>query len=418
VFTAVGCVLALTLSACGSDTQSASSSGATNSASQSVSGSAQPAPTGTPIKIGVLVDQSGPPAAEYKESAGVATAWAKWANETQGGVNGHPVELIVTDVQGQPGVAAQAARQMVADGAVAVVAESSVAGGAVEPYLDEQKIPLLTLNDGTVAPDAPSTVFTVDMGYPNEAKAAAVLAKVAGKDSIMSVVCAEFPACTGIGQILADYAPTIGVAYKGTMSLAIDATSATAQCLQITEANPGMVATFLVVQPITKLASTCQTQGYPGPYAIYANRQANLDLLTPPTYGVLLDFPWWSDAAPVVEYRDAMATYGPDVDYKGYIASNMWALLQLFNVAMTKSGPAAAAAVTGADVITAYRTGVKDETLDGLLPQPITYAESGNTEIDCFWSIQYEGDGKFTTLSGAGASGNGATGDLASSCLE
>jgi branched-chain amino acid transport system substrate-binding protein len=178
-----------------------------------------------------------------------------------------------------------------------------------------------------------------------------------------------------------------------------------------------LAVTFLVQVPTVKLAATCRAQGYTGAFAILAVSDQNFDKLPAPTYGVDLDFPWWSTAKPVVQYRNVMAQYAPGVDYQGYHQTNMWSLLTLFSYAMDKSGPAASASASGADVISAYRTAVKNVTLDGLLPQPITYSQSGNTVVNCFWPVDHLADGSYKTLAGSGASGNGATGDLASTCV-
>jgi len=231
-------------------------------------------------------------------------------------------------------------------------------------------------------------------------------------------VCSEFPACQGIGDILKGYAPSIGVEYGGTVSLAIDAPDATAQCLQLVNSGAEMVVTFLIFAPTSKLATTCKAQGFKGDFAIYSNSEANYSKLPSPNYGVLGDFPWWSDAKPVAEYRAVMKQYAPSIDYKGYHQTDMWALLQLFNYAITNKGPAADANVGPSDVTTAYQTGVKDVTLDGLLPQPITYTDAGGTTINCFWPIKYSSGNKYENLAASGKSGNGATGDLATTCID
>lgn len=64
-----------------------------------------------------------------------------------------------------------------------------------------------------------------------------------------------------------------------------------------------------------------------------------------------------------------------------------------------------------------YHT-ISGETLDGLLPQPITYtAEGAQPLVRCFWLLELEG-GEFATLAVDGDSGNGAEGDLATRCFE
>jgi branched-chain amino acid transport system substrate-binding protein len=368
------------------------------------------------IKIGLITELTGTFASEAIGVPDVARAWAKWVNE-KGGVNGHPVQVVVKDTQSQPSVAASVARELVEKDKVAAVAvESGLAQPAIWDYLDSKGVPLLGTNNGTRSDKTPSTFFSVDLGFPDLAEAGAVVAVDAGEKSIASAVCSEVAACQGIGKLLGEYASNVGVDYKGGVTIAATATSATAQCLQIVKSGAAVVASFLIVVPAQHLIDSCKAQGFTGRFLQVSVSKANFDKLgTDPMLGVSYDFPWWSDATPVVEFRDAMDKYGVDY-YQSFQNTNLWATLQLFDLAMEKSGPAGDVAVSGNDVISALRSAVKDETLGGLLPQPISFSKSGNTTVTCFWPIERDASGTFKTLAGEGPSGNGASGDLASDC--
>ena len=415
-------VVVLAGAACSSnDTTTASSTAQAGSgASQSGSGASQsaaPAPTGTPITIGVVATETGDLAGPYEGIRGVADAWAQWVNETQGGISGHPVKVITADDQSLPANATSAVRKMVEeDGAVAIFLGSAVGSTVTADYLAEKGIPQIAADQGQRAPDAPTSWFTTDLGMPAVAQSGAVVAKDAGANSVIAAVCSEVAACAGIGDLMSSYAPTVGVEYKGIVTIAGSDTSATAQCLQIVDSGTQAVAAFIGVNAALKIIETCQGQGYEGQYVQFSWADKVISQLPGTQYGVLYSFPWWSDAAPVAEYRDVMAQYSPDTDYKASGSGLLWEQLSLFQKAMDTSGPAASATVAGTDVISAFYT-VKDETLDGLLPQPITFSESGNTPITCFWPVKREEDGTYSTLSGSWTAGNGATGDLASQCL-
>jgi len=417
---AAGCVLTLSLTACASSNNSSSntSPSGTVSGNAAAAGTTASKPSGALIKIGVLVDLTGADSVIFKGSGSVATAWAKWVN-AQGGINGHPVEVVVMDTQSSPATAAGDARELVENDDVAAVAvESLVAGPAIEPYLNSHNIPYLGNNVGDGPANPPSTYFSLDIGFPAYAETAALLAKSAGFKSLTSVVCSEIAACLSIGNTLKAYSPTVGVAYKGTSTMASTAPNATAQCVEIVNSGAGLTLAALSLVPTGKLITTCRAQGYKGGFAITSVSQANfLQLGATPLYGLDADFPWWSTAAAVVQYRDVMAQYAPGLDYRSYFDDDMWALLQLFSYAVSKSGPSTDAPVSGADVISAYRTAVKNVTLGGLLAQPITYSASGNTIVNCFWPVERRANGSFVTLTGSGPSGNGVTGDLASTCV-
>lgn len=374
--------------------------------------------TASTIKIGLITETTGTFAPEGEGVPEVAQAWANWVNDEFGGVSGHEVEIVLRDSQSQPSVAASAARELVEREQVAMIAvESGLAQPAIWDYLESKEVPLIGTDNGTRNAETPSTFFSTDLGFPEQAQAGPVVAGLVGAGSIASAVCSEIAACKGIGTTLGDLAPTVGVEYEGGVTVATTATNVTAQCLEIVDSGAEVVANFLVAVPAKRLIDTCVAQGYKGQFLQFSVNEHNFDKLGQgPMLGVSYDFPWWSDAEPVVEYRKVMETY--DVPfYQSFQNSNLWASLELFRKAMENEGPAEGDDVTGASIIQALRAGVQDETLNGLLAQPLTFAEEGNTRLNCFWAIKREADGTFTTLPGDGDAGNGVEGDLASVCV-
>lgn len=381
--------------------------------------SAGPEPTGQPITIGVVATATGPTAGPYSGIEGVANAWAAWINESQGGINGHPVKIVFADDKGAPADSTSAVRKMVEnDGAVAIFLGSSVGSSVVADYLAEKGIPEISADQGQRAEGSPATWFTTDLGMPAVAESAVAVAQAADYDSIAAAVCSEVAACAGIGDLMKSYGSSAGVDYKGLVTIAGDAPSATAQCLELVNSGTESVAAFIGLNASLKIIETCRSQGYQGGFIQLAWADSIVSELPGTQLGVLYSFPWWSDAKPVVEYRSAINQYAKGTEYRASGSGTMWAQLMLFRHAMTTSGPAADAKVTGQDVIKAFQTGVKDVTLDGLLPQPITYSPSGNTTITCFWPVKHEEDGEYSTMEGDWTSGNGASGDLASLCVE
>jgi branched-chain amino acid transport system substrate-binding protein len=129
--------------------------------------------------------------------------------------------------------------------------------------------------------------------------------------------------------------------------------------------------------------------------------------------GTLNGFPWWADAAPVERFRTAMEKYEGDTDIASTSTTTVWASLELFKKALGED----TATVDRASVTTAY-SAIKDETLDGLLPQPITFTEGAAAPVvNCFWQYDFSaGDENPKLLAPKGESGNGASGDLATAC--
>jgi branched-chain amino acid transport system substrate-binding protein len=106
--------------------------------------------------------------------------------------------------------------------------------------------------------------------------------------------------------------------------------------------------------------------------------------------GGLNAFPWWTDDAPVKQYRDVMEA--GDVDEKVYGAPTgtaIYATLELFKKAIEAQAASLPDTLTREDVLTAYGA-VQNETLDGLLPQPMTFtAGQPGPQVPCFWLYTY-----------------------------
>ena len=98
------------VTACGSSSHGTASSSGTKATEWSV-----PQPTGTPIKIGMIASLTGPQASSNSQGATVGPAWARYVNEQLGGIDGHPVQVVVADDGGAPATAQAAALKMVAD---------------------------------------------------------------------------------------------------------------------------------------------------------------------------------------------------------------------------------------------------------------------------------------------------------------
>lgn len=93
---------------------------------------------GTPVKIGQIVDETSTTALTYHQTPEAARALVKQIN-ANGGIAGHPVELITCDGKSDPNENAACARKMVRDG-VAVVTGFSFNVDRILPVLDAAEI--------------------------------------------------------------------------------------------------------------------------------------------------------------------------------------------------------------------------------------------------------------------------------------
>jgi branched-chain amino acid transport system substrate-binding protein len=145
-------VAALVGSACGSSTKS-SSTGVAKSTSAGSDASVLGRPdkaAGTPVKVGLISDGKSDTIDDTPEIA-AAQASAAYINGYRGGVNGHPIDLVVCQTHQTPAGATDCATQMVNDKVVAVLYGVSGQGGSIFKGLEGSNIPLIA--QGTIDQD-------------------------------------------------------------------------------------------------------------------------------------------------------------------------------------------------------------------------------------------------------------------------
>src|ERR1700733_3532049 len=219
--------LAAGVAACssgGSSTTSTSTSAAATASATSAptSSAAGSTATGTPIVIGSV--------GTYTQGTGGFTdpgkpaieAWASWVN-AHGGINGHPVKLIVEDNQGDQAQAVSMVKQLVQqDHVVAFVSnqDGSLNTGYAS-YLDQQKIPVVGGSVFTLEPWVSDPMF-----YPEgltaiqDMTSLAISAKEQGISKVGSLACSEAAQCAaanGLAKAVFDGAGMSDV-YGGVVS--------------------------------------------------------------------------------------------------------------------------------------------------------------------------------------------------------
>lgn len=396
----------------------------TEAGGETTEGGEVEAPTGTPIKIGVIYAETGRTGTVYNTIDDVANAWAEWVNTEQGGVNGHPVEIVAVDDESTGEGAVAAARELVeSEGVVGVIIQDSAAEIATVDYLSQQGVPYLggTANNRPIdgsGSEWPNTHFVTAPSNPGTAAGVLVAASTVGQQAFGATVCAEVPACAEAGQLYEPVAGGLGLEYVGLVTVGAADPSYTAPCLELIGKGADFINLGVAIDTGVRVVEECNLQGFEGVYGAVNNTviAAQFEAIEGLRLaGVLNGFPWWADAPPVEAYLTALETYGGGVDGRNPSATSTWAALELFRKAMGEFGPDADAEVTPAEVVAAYQQ-VTDETLDGLLPAPLTFAAEGpQPYVPCFWLYDMQ-DGEFSTVT-SGESGNGASGDLQTSCF-
>jgi branched-chain amino acid transport system substrate-binding protein len=390
----------------------ACSSGKSNSAAPAKTNASL---TGTPIKIGQLISLTGATASSDAGGAKVAEAWADWVNSTTG-INGHPVQIVAKDDHGDGATSVAAAKELVSDSSiVALTTSESATESTVSSYLKDQNIAVVGAvgYSPTVWGAIPNYFSTASSGFPADVLVQFMAAKGVGASKWTAVYCSESAACKGAVQLYGPGAAQQGINYLGSVAVATTQPSYTAECLKLIKQNTDFIQLGLAPAGAKRLISDCQAQGFAGYFG--ASAGAVNDTLSKINgvrlAGGLNGFPWYAHDPAAEQYRAAMSKYEPGTSIASPSNTVVWASLELIRKALGTVG----ASATRESVFTGLYS-LKNETLGGLLPQPMTYTKGKPAPpVNCIWMYK-EQQGTFTTVT-AGTAGNGTTGDLQSSCV-
>ena len=406
-------VAALALTACGSSNKSG---GSTNTADSPSTGSGSGL-TGTPIKIGYIASESGPQAQNGIAAAGVAHAWQAYTN-AHGGILGHPVDIVMTDSQNTVPGATSAAKSFLADSSIdAIMMTDLVAEGALNSTF--ANTPVAVLSGGGSSDIFWSHVpgaFQDVSGSDYTIKAYVDQAKAGGATKFGWAACAEVAVCAANGGIAMKYASSIGLQAEGVQQFSASASDYTAQCLAFIDKGTDSIA-FNIGYPVgQRVATNCIQQGYKGAFSVMNSgfdQKTFSGVSGFKGVGSSNGFPWWSTNPAVQTYVSAMKQYSPSTTYSSGNSTSIWSTFELLKKALENTKPTTINRQTVMDAMYS----IKNETLGGLLPQPITYTKGKpSTPVGCSWFFKFNaGDANPTSIAPA-KSGNGASGDLASTC--
>lgn len=404
---ALGVAGCLVLTACG------------GSSDDSTSGSGSSGGDGK-IVIGYAASQSGPQAQNGLVGVAAAKAWAESTNAA-GGINGQQVEIKAVDTKGAVPSAVAGFKGLQQDEDVdAIVVTDLIAEAALAK--DFASADLAVLSGGGAYPEVwnetPGLYQPVADTRP-QASLMALAVQASGATKLGFAACSEVASCAENAKPTQAAAKALGISDAGTQTFTASATDYTAQCLGFDKSGADALAFNIGIDVGVRVMANCLQQGYKGVFVMPNSgfdqtKVAKVDNVK--SVNISQGFPWWADTPEVKAYRDAMAKYSPDQPATGGQATSVWAMLELLKKSLTDAKPAT---IDRASVLTSLDS-VKDETLNGLLSQPITFTKGEpSPDVKCSWVFKYDsGDADPTIVPPAdGKSGNGLEGDLASSCV-
>ena len=153
-------------------------------------------PKGTPIVIGVIGSFTGPQASSSRQAQTVAPAWAKYVNDL-GGINGHPVKVVLADDGGDPAKGQAAEKTLVdQDNVLAIVVSSDNEVAAFADDAVSKKVALVSGSANATDWYQKAGLFPTPTDVLSGLKGQAIVATQFGHaKKFADLYCAEIAAC-------------------------------------------------------------------------------------------------------------------------------------------------------------------------------------------------------------------------------
>ena len=403
---AVLCCAVLVAVGCGSSGKAATgttqATSATTAATGATGGSGGTSAAGgskAPLVFGVTGQFNGAGGAYSMPAVQTWQAWQKWIN-AKGGINGHPVKVIVDDSQGSVAQDLTDVQTLVKSQGAIALANYGTDITPIAAYAQSKGVPVIGGLQSQPQWNTNPYLFPVGTGLSGSVWGAVQVAKNAGASKLGVVICVESPECETIGIQIAALSKSEGIpsnVQRGSLS----APDYTAQCLQLRSFGAKVVVLEFDPNSITRFAQSCSRQGYTPTYEI------------PPSNGLLQvpqlqnsiayqgTFPWFltSGSPALDDYGQALQQYAPSLlGAAGSTSQTIaWESAQLFELAAAHVGDKP----TSQDILNGLWA-IKNNTLGGLAPGGMAFTFTQNQATPdkyCVYQIAIK-SGKWTAPQG------------------
>lgn len=214
-----------------------------------------------PIRIGVLAELTGPFTTTGTYLQRTVEAYAKAVN-AKGGIEGHPVELVVIDNQSKPELAVAGVRKLASDEKVHVVicCSASPLSIAVKPVSKQMRVPVIAQGqaaDVIQPPDQAQWIFRPNVSQEAALRVQLDAVKKAGYKNIaylgVNNAFGTFP-----GKLFETLAPQYGVKVSGTQYFEVTSTDVKAQLSQLIATRPDAIFVWAVGPAATLVSRNAQ----------------------------------------------------------------------------------------------------------------------------------------------------------------
>jgi branched-chain amino acid transport system substrate-binding protein len=250
----------------------AAACGSSKSPSSTTATTAGKAATGTPIKVGLVAPLSG--ALAYLGSTYLPVLEASFkAINAQGGVNGHPLQVVAQDDPASAPVALTIYQDMAKQGIFAIMGPPI--SGEIEALKSlsaqlNQMIFAMGVTVSQVFPPVPN-IAGIDIPPPAEDTSMLEFAKDQGNGKVGKVATAENPTAGSLqwAASVAKIAPKYGGTVVADQQIPLAASDVSAQARQIAGANPDVVLMEVSEANVIPMVRALRQNGFTGLIADY-----------------------------------------------------------------------------------------------------------------------------------------------------
>jgi branched-chain amino acid transport system substrate-binding protein len=326
---------------------------------------ARPGGPKAPIIIGYVGWLSGTGGETMSPTRDVWVAWSRAVN-ARGGINGHPVQLLVGDHGGNESRAVSVARDFVENKGAIVLTHGS-GGPAISEYAKSKGVPIV----GTVltggAWNSNPMLFPPFGSAENTSWGVVHLIKRSGKTKMASVYCAESNDCATGNERIKREAAAQGVQLVSEQRYSVTAPDYTAECIQMQRAGAEVVYPTGDTGSMIRMAKACARQNF---RPIWISPTMSDGVAAVPEFenaiAMTPAMPWFlRGGSPAVdEYAQALQKYVPTRLTNGNVFQAWaWVSAKLLEKAAAKVGDKP----TSQDILEGLWS-MKGETLGGLTP--------------------------------------------------
>ena len=347
----------------------------------------------SPIVLATVGHYSGPISSAAAPYLRGAQAWVVAVNQ-KGGINGHPVQLLVYDDGADPARTKANVKEAVERKKVIGFLQETapVTYATVIPYLTEKRIPTVGLSLVNTWNYESPMLFPQGTGgmliHPIVVHGISQQVKSLGKTKIGVIFCAESTVCSdeprpAIERTAKD--DGMQVVYEAKSSLTQP--DYTAECLQARNAGADVLMVYLDPSSVGRVAASCARQSYRPYYSVGAitlseqyRNNPNIDKFV----GATNVTPYFRRGTPAVEeFHAAVARSTSGVSVGTILGWTSGKLLEHAAAHMPEP-PTTDALLRGL-------WSVRQEDLGGLT-YPLTFRENQSAEpVMCWWNIALEG---------------------------